>query len=291
MTDSPDAAPACPGPDPAPHGPARFAMPAGAVCTHAHVIGASPEHPLVAGRSYTPPPAPPAAYLAMLDACGLAKGVLVQVSIHGTDNRLLLATVRANRDRLRGIAVIPPDLAEHDLRALKDAGIVGLRLNVEFGGGIGFDALDRYEAVCRELGWHLQILADARNLGPLASRLGRLGVPLVIDHMGLFPAAEGTASAGAQTVLALLRDGAWVKLSGAYRLAETPPYRETIPLARALFDAAPERCLWGSDWPHVANWGAMPNVGDLLDLLADWLPDAAARRRVLVDNPHRLYGF
>lgn len=297
MTDAlDDAAPACPGPDPAPHGPTRFAMPAGAVCTHAHVIGAPPDHPLVAARSYTPPPAPAAAYLAMLDACGLANGVLVQVSVHGTDNRLLLETLRANRPRLRGIAVIAPDLVEHDLaerdlHAMRDSGIVGLRLNIEFGGGIGFDALDRYAAICRDLGWHLQILADARKLGPLAPRLARLRVPLVIDHMGLFPAAEGLDSPGARTVLSLLRDGAWVKLSGAYRLADDPPYAATVPLARALFAAAPERCLWGSDWPHVANRRAMPNVGDLLDLLADWLPDAAARSRVLVDNPRRLYGF
>ena len=109
--------------------------------------------------------------------------------------------------------------------------------------------------------------------------------------MGLFPAAEGIDSEGGRTVLSLVRDGAWVKLSGAYRLAASPPYAETTPLARALFEAAPDRCVWGSDWPHVAQWGVMPNVGDLLDLLADWLPDDAARRRVLVDNPRRLYGF
>lgn len=292
MTDANEtAAPACPGPDPDPHGPVRFAMPQGAVCTHAHVIGGGPGYPFVADRSYTPPPAPPEAYLAMLESCGLAKGVLVQVSVHGTDNRLLLETLRANRDRLRGVAVASPDLKEAEFAAMKEAGIVGLRLNTQFGGGVGFDVLDRTESICRELGWHIQILADARNLGAIASRLSRLRVPLVLDHMGLFPAAEGIDSDGARTVLSLVRDGAWVKLSGAYRLADSPPYAETAPLARALFAAAPDRCVWGSDWPHVAQWGVMPNVGDLLDLLADWLPDDAARRRVLVDNPRRLYGF
>ena len=102
--------------------------------------------------------------------------------------------------------------------------------------------------------------------------------------------AEETANRGSAP--ALVHDGGWVKLSGAFRVTtEGPPYRDTIPLAHALHQAAPHRCVWGSDWPHVANWKHMPNVGDLLDLLADWVPDEAARRRVLVDNPVRLYGF
>jgi 2-pyrone-4,6-dicarboxylate lactonase len=296
MPDAPDppagSAPPCPPPDPDPHGPTRFAVPPGAVDTHAHVIGTPPDHLFVEARSYTPPGAPAAAYLRMLDAAGMAYGVLVQVSVHGTDNRLLVETLRANPKRLRGIAVVALDAPERDLAALKDAGVVGLRLNVLYGGGIGFDQVERYGALCRELGWHLQFLIDARDLPPLAARLARLPVPFVVDHMGHMPVAAGVDDPGFRTLAALVRDGAWVKLSGAYRLTDQgPPYRDTIPFARALVAAAPERCLWGSDWPHVANWGVMPNVGDLLDLLTDWVPDGTTRRRVLVDNPHRLYGF
>jgi predicted TIM-barrel fold metal-dependent hydrolase len=296
MPDAPDppagSAPPCPPPDPDPHGPTRFAVPPGAVDTHAHVIGTPPDHLFVEARSYTPPGAPATAYLRMLDAAGMAYGVLVQVSVHGTDNRLLVETLRANPKRLRGIAVVALDAPERDLAALKDAGVVGLRLNVLYGGGIGFDQVERYGALCRELGWHLQFLIDARDLPPLAARLARLPVPFVVDHMGHMPVAAGVDDPGFRTLAALVRDGAWVKLSGAYRLTDQgPPYRDTIPFARALVAAAPERCLWGSDWPHVANWGVMPNVGDLLDLLTDWVPDGTTRRRVLVDNPHRLYGF
>jgi predicted TIM-barrel fold metal-dependent hydrolase len=296
MPDAPDppagSAPPCPPPDPDPHGPTRFAVPPGAVDTHAHVIGTPPDHLFVEARSYTPPGAPATAYLCMLDAAGMAYGVLVQVSVHGTDNRLLVETLRANPKRLRGIAVVALDAPERDLAALKDAGVVGLRLNVLYGGGIGFDQVERYGALCRELGWHLQFLIDARDLPPLAARLARLPVPFVVDHMGHMPVAAGVDDPGFRTLAALVRDGAWVKLSGAYRLTDQgPPYRDTIPFARALVAAAPERCLWGSDWPHVANWGVMPNVGDLLDLLTDWVPDGTTRRRVLVDNPHRLYGF
>ena len=281
--------PACPGPDPAPRGASKFVVPPGAVDTHAHVIGLPPDFPFVAGRSYTPPAATPDAYLAMLDATGMNHGVLVQVSVHGTDNRLMLETLRATDGRLRGIGVVSPGLKRPEADAMRQAGVVGLRLNVLYGGGLGFDDLDATEALCLEMGWHIQLLLDARTLpGALATRLSRLRVPVVIDHMGHFPA--DAAAPGFQTLLSLVRDGAWVKLSGAYRLAEEP-WDATIPMARALLEAAPGRCVWGSDWPHVAHWKRMMNVGELLGLLADWVPNPAARNRVLVDNAHALYGF
>jgi predicted TIM-barrel fold metal-dependent hydrolase len=269
-------------------------MPAGAVDTHAHVIGLPPAYPFVEGRAYTPPAAPPSAYLAMLDGTGMTHGVLIQVSVHGTDNRLMLETLRTNRQRLRGIAVAPLGLPDKAYRDMQETGVVGLRLNVLFGGGIGLERLEDYGALCRELGWHLQFLVGTRHLPPIAARLGKLPVPFVVDHMGHPSAADGVEEPGFQTLVALVRDGGWVKLSGAFRVtAEGPPYRDTILLARALHQAAPDRCVWGSDWPHVATWlpKPMPDVGDLLDVLADWVPDETARRRVLVDNPARLYGF
>lgn len=285
-------APACPGPPPVQHGPTRFAVPRGAVDTHAHVIGLPPAYPFVANRSYTPPEATAAAYLAMLDATGMTYGVLTQVSVHGTDNRLLAETLRANRARLRGIAVIPLDAPQRERDALKDAGVAGLRINVLYGGGIGFEQVEAYGALCRDMGWHLQFLVDARDLPPLASRLMKLPVPFLVDHMGHFPTSAGIDHPGFATLAGMVRDGAWVRLSGAYRnTVEGPPYRDTIPFAQRLVAAAPERCVWGSDWPHVSNWGHMMGVGDLLDLLADWVPDAEQRHRILVDNPQRLFGF
>ncbi len=283
---------ACPGPAWPVSGPQRYRVPAGAVDTHAHVIGLPPEYPFVDQRSYTPPEATSSAYLEMLDTTGMTYGVLVQVSVHGTDNRLLLRTLAANPQRLRGIAVVPPDIDSTELARLKEGGVVGLRLNVLYGGGIGFDALGSYAAMARELGWHLQFLVDAKDLPALAPRLAKLQVPFVIDHWGHFPVSRGLADPGFITLESLVRDGAWVKLSGAYRNAVTgPPYADTIPFVRRLHQAAPDRCVWGSDWPNVAHWGPMMNIGDLLDLLADWVPDPVARDRVLVDNAHRLYKF
>ena len=277
----------CPAPDPHPHLPAGFTVPAGAVDTHSHVVG----NTFVEERSYTPPPAPGDAYLHMLDATGMTYGVLIQVSVHGTDNSLLVEMLRAHSERLRGVAVVAPDVSDKALGELQDAGVVGLRLNTLSGGGIGLDNLDRYEAICAELGWHLQLLTNARRLEPVAPRLSKLNVPFVIDHMGDFDVADGLDSPGWQLMLSLMADGAWTKLSGAFRLSAQAPYADTVPFARSLVEAAPDRCVWGSDWPQVGFFGAMPNVGDLLDVLADWVPDAVTRDAVLTTNAHRLYGF
>jgi len=275
-----------PPPDSNPHPPTRFKLPPGSVDTHAHVIGPR----LLAERSYTPTTvATPEAYLAMLDATGMAHGVLIQVSVHGSDNSLMLHTLKANPQRLRGIAVVSHEASENELRTLKEAGVAGLRLNATTAGGVGLSQLDRYEAICVELGWHLQFLVHADMLAALAPRLSALRVPTVLDHMGYV--SPGLAQE-ARTLVQLVCDGAWVKLSGGFRIShEAPPYADTTALARALVDAAPDRCVWGSDWPHVNFRGKMPNTGDLLDLLADWVPDAARRDAVLTTNPHTLYGF
>ncbi|HSV81779.1 MAG TPA: amidohydrolase family protein [Ramlibacter sp.] len=265
--------------------PQRFVPPPGGVDTHAHVIGTD----WIAERSYTPHPAPADDYLRMLDATGMQHGVLVQVSVHGSDNTLMLAVLKAHRERLRGIAVIRPETRDVELQALRDAGVVGLRLNTTTGGGIGLDQIEHYAALCAGQGWHLQLLVEPERLPALVGRATALPVPVVFDHMGFVRPGMGEA---AQALLQLVRDGAWVKLSGAFRLSRTgPPYGDTTALTCALAQAAPERCLWGSDWPHVAFRGAMPSPGDLLDLLADAVPDAPARVAILAANPQRLYGF
>ena len=253
----------CPGPDPDPRPAARFTVPPGAVDTHSHVVGDT----FVGRRSYTPPPAPGSEYLRMLDV------------------------LRAHRDRLRGVAVVAPGVADAELGRLADAGVVGLRLNTISGGGFGFDRIDRYEAICAEMGWHLQLLTSTRRLEPVASRIASLRVPVVVDHLGDVEVAAGLDQPGWKLLLELVRDGVWTKLSGAFRLSGEPGYTDTVPFARELVQAAPDRCVWGSDWPQVGFWGPMPNVGDLLDLLAGWVPDPAVRRAVLTTNAHRLYGF
>lgn len=277
----------CPAPDPIPRGPRRFTVPAGSVDTHAHVVGTQ----FVSNRSYTPPPATASEYIAMLDATGMTYGVLVQISVHGTDNSVMLDTLSQHGDRLRGIAVVAPEVADCELARLAEAGVVGLRLNTLSGGGIGLGDLDRYNSICSEMGWHLQFLTNTRHLAESVDLVRALTVPYVIDHMGDFVVEAGTTADDWQLMLSLMADGAWVKLSGGFRLSTDPAYADTTPFARSLVEAAPDRCVWGSDWPHVGFWGTMPNVGTLLDLLEEWIPDAALRRDVLTTNAYRLYGF
>ncbi|APR38876.1 amidohydrolase family protein [Paraburkholderia sp. SOS3] len=286
-------APLCPAPPARQSGPTAFTMPAHAVDTHAHVIGGPPRYPWMPDRAYTPSPAPADAYLRMLDETGSTYGVLIQVSVHGQDNTLMLETMRANRERLKGVVVPTLGLADADYQAMVDAGAVGMRINVLFGGGgISFAQLDEYDALARDWGWHIQFLLDARDLTELGPRLASMRSPIVVDHMGHLPTSTGVQSDGFQRLVELVRDGAWVKLSGAYRLsAQEPPYRDTIAYAQALADAAPTRCVWGSDWPHVAQWNTMPTVSQLLDTLALWVPDATLREQILTTNAHSLYGF
>jgi predicted TIM-barrel fold metal-dependent hydrolase len=273
--------------------PAAFHLPPGACDCHAHVIADGAGHPMVAGRSYTPPPAPEARYLDHLDAVGCSRGVLVQISVYGTDNRYLLEVLGRHPDRLRGVAVVGPEVTDRELEALHAAGVRGLRINVSFpGGGLGFDAMETLARRIAPLGWHMQFLADGRELPGLLPRMRRLPCPGTLDHMGHMPAALGLKHPAFLAMRELVVEhGWWVKLSGAYRLADDWEHSaEMTPLAQALIEAAPERMVWGSDWPHVAM-GRMPDTGLLRNLLQDWAPDPELRRRILVDNPARLYDF
>lgn len=277
----------CPAPDPNQLAPDRFTAAPGAVDTHAHIVGTT----FVESRSYTPPPASGEQYFAMLDAIGMTYGVLVQISVHGTDNDVMLKVVDENRDRLRAVAVVGPDVSDSELSELAANNVVGLRLNTLAGGGIGLDKLARYNDICAEMGWHLQFLTNTRHLAATHRELSRLTVPFVVDHMGDFDVERGVDAPDWQLMLQLMAGGAWTKLSGAFRMSKVPDYSDTIPFAQSLVDAAPDRCVWGSDWPHVGFWGVMPNIGNLLDLLVNWVPDETTRDAILTTNPRRLYGF
>ncbi|MGK4924884.1 amidohydrolase family protein [Bordetella hinzii] len=273
--------------------PPAFEAPPLACDTHAHVVAADRRaYPMVAERSYTPHPATEQAYLAMLAANGMERGVLVQISVYGTDNRYMLEVLRRHPERLRGIGVVAPDIGDAQLRDMHEAGVRGLRINVLFGGGIGFDAMETLAHRIKDMGWHMQFLMDARQLPELLPRMRKLPVPGVVDHMGHMPVAEGLQSPGFQALAHLVQDhGWWVKLSGAYRIsAQYDGYADVLPWAQALIAMAPDRMVWGSDWPHV-HISPMVNTGKLRNQLAEWAPDPWTRQAILVDNPQRLYGF
>jgi predicted TIM-barrel fold metal-dependent hydrolase len=268
----------------------RTELPAGAWDCHFHVFGG--RGALSPARVYDPPPVGLAEIVRLHDRLGFARGVIVQGSVYGTDNGAMLAALRAANGRYRGIAVIDAATPERTLDELAAAGVRGVRVNVLYGGGVGFAVGRAIEARVKARGWHIQLLIDIAQPAVDWEWLDRASVPLVFDHFGHFDARLGPGSRGFQKMLALVRDGrAWVKITGPTRISAlpAPEHADVRPLAEALVEAAPERLVWGSDWPHVALWGRMPDDGDLVDDLARWGLDEGTRRRVLVDNPARLY--
>jgi len=230
----------------------------------------------------------------MLSALGLERAVIVQPSVYGTDNRCTHDAVAASGGKWRGVAVLDANTEMHELHRLHHAGFRGVRINLLFkGGGLALDILEQVARLVAPLGWHVQLLIDGRDLPELAPRLRRLPVPLVVDHMGHMPAQLGLAHPGFEALLALSRErNCWVKLSGAYRISAEPyPYEDVTPIAKALVEAAPERMVWGSDWPHTSFQGAMPIDATLLDLLETWIPDPQTRHGILTSNPAELYDF
>ncbi|MGH6881560.1 amidohydrolase family protein [Hypericibacter sp.] len=285
--------PPVPPPHPHPSRP-RIAIPKGAWDCHCHVLGPADRYPYWPDRSYTPPEAPLSRYLALLDLLGVEHGVLVQPSVYGTDNRMLTDSLKAEPRRLRGVAVIDATVSDRELQAMHEAGVRGVRVNLLFRGGVSFAAAEAIADRIRALGWHIQFLLDISQTPDLHQAAKRLRLPIVIDHMGHFPASHGATSPAFRDLRAMLAEGlAWVKLSAPYLFTRQPgmPYADVTPIARALVEAAPERCVWGTDWPHPANKLAMPDDGPLTDLLRDWVPDEAVRRRILAENPKALYDF
>ena len=271
----------------------KLALPPGAADCHCHVFGPREKYPWAANRLYTPPPVTLDHYLAMLDTTGFARGVMVQTGLYGPDNRFILDSIKAHPKRLRGIALIGEDISDRALRDLNDGGVRGFRVNRTAKTGLAFDVARNLAERVKDFGWHVQFLLDAEDHPDLDSFLGNFPTDVVIDHMGRPDPAKGIDAPGFQALIRLLKSGrGWAKLSAPYRTSrEAPPYHDITPFAHALVAAAPERLVWGSDWPHVLLETTMPNDGDLVDQIAVWVPDEAARRRILVDNPERLYGF
>ncbi|MET1029062.1 MAG: amidohydrolase family protein [Dongiaceae bacterium] len=263
-----------------------------AIDCHVHVIGDGVAYPYIGVPTYEIRPAPLGDLVALYDRWRIGHAVLVQISVHGADNSLILDALRQGEGRFRGVAVVEQAADDAQLAMLTEAGIVGLRLNLTHGGGPGLAALDRYAAICREMEWHLQLYIDGRNLVEFAPRLSGLQVPLVFDHFGGVPASCGVAHPAFRTLLAMVQDGAWVKLTGPYRISsQLRGFRDVIPYGQALMRAAPTRCLWGTDWPHVASDHQEIDLGALLKLVPVMADSDEAIDALMFANAEKLYGF
>ncbi len=233
--------------------------------------------------------------MVLQERLGLSRAVFVQASCHGTDNSAMLDAMQRGKGRYAGVAMIDELFSEADIAELHEAGARGTRFNFvkHLGGAPDLDVFWRLVDRVQPFGWHIVLHFDAGDLPAYSDLLDQMPCPYVIDHMARVQTADGIEQAPFQTLLELMRDErAWVKISGAERLSAdgAPPYDDVVPYARALVAAAPDRVLWGTDWPHP-NVRHMPDDGDLVDLLVDLIPDEATRHQVLVTNPETLYDF
>ena len=270
-------------------------MPPLATDAHCHVFGPAATFPYAQGRAYTPADAPKEQLAALHKTLGIERAVIVQASCHGTDNRAMLDAIAAGGGRWRGIAIVDDSFGERDYAALNDGGVRGVRFNFvkHLGGLPDLDMFRRVLQRIRPLGWHLVVHLDGADIVGLSDLLRGLPVPFVIDHMGRVDAAAGLQQAPFRALLDLMRlDTCWVKVCGAERVSSAGlPFHDAIPFAQALIQAAPDRVLWGTDWPHPNVGRHMPDDRDLVSLVPLMAPDEMLRRTLLVDNPARLYDF
>ena len=292
-----------------PSTPVNFDVPVGACDCHTHIHGDPAKFPFFPGRVYTPELASPEEMTALHKALRVERVVIVTPSVYGADNSATLFGMKARGATARGVAVIDEKTQDSDLDAMNEAGIRGIRLNLATGGAsdpaIG---RPRFQAVVERVknrNWHLQLFTNLAVISAIKDLVAASPVPVVFDHFGGALGELGTEQPGFTDLLELVRSGkAYVKISGAYRASNlAPDYPDAAPLARALIAANSDRIVWGTDWPHpnsVTPPGNKPtdvtpliqiDDGRLLNQLPVWAPDAAIRKKILVDNPARLYGF
>ncbi len=271
---------------------ARFMLPAGATDAHCHVFGPVAKFPYAPNRRYTPEEAPKEMLRALHDHLGIERSVIVQASCHGTDNAAMLDCIASDPKRYRGVAIVDDSFIDKDYEKLHLGGVRGVRFNFvrHLGGAPDIGLFNRVIDRIKAHGWHVVLHLDAGNIIPLSDMIRKLPLPFVIDHMGRVPAKNGLDQPPLEALLELARlENAWIKVCGAERIS-MPPYAVAAPIAHALVEAAPERVLWGTDFPHP-NATHEVDEADLVDLVPQYATDATAQKRLLVDNPARLYGF
>jgi predicted TIM-barrel fold metal-dependent hydrolase len=289
--------------------PVNFDVPAGACDCHTHIHGDVEKFPFFAGRVYTPEPASPEEMAALHKALSMQRVVIVTPSVYGTDNSATRFGMKARGADARGVAVIDDKTPESDLDAMQQDGFRGIRLNLATGGvndpNVGRPRFSAAVERVKARGWHVQLFTSLAMITAIKDLVAASPVPVVFDHFGGAQAALGVDQPGFADLVELVKSGkAYVKISGAYRASQLgPDYPDAAPLAKALIAVNAERIVWGTDLPHpdsvtppgkkVTDVTPLFQIDDgrLLNQLAAWAPDAATRKKFLVDNPARLYGF
>ncbi|MEN5032879.1 amidohydrolase family protein [Pseudomonas sp. Ps21-P2] len=283
----------CLAPDANPTKP-KQPLPVGAWDAHCHVFGPAADFPYAEDRSYTPPDAPFETLQALHNHLGFTRGVIVQASCHGSDNRAMLDAIARSEGRYRGVAIVDGSETDEQLAEMDAGGVRGVRFNfvAHLGGAPDLDVFDSTVDRLADLGWHVVLHLDAQDILTYAERLARIPVPFIIDHMGRVKAQDGIEQQSFRALQQLMENPlAWVKVCGAERVSVgRRPFEDAVPFAQKLIELAPERVLWGTDWPHPNISKDMPNDGGLVDLMFNFCTDPLLRQKLLIDNPMKLYG-
>lgn len=271
-----------------------YTPPPGACDAHCHIFGPEAKFPYSRSSTYKPADAPKEMLRKLHQHLGISRAVLVQASCHGTDNRAMLDAIADSNDTYRGVAMVGKDVTDRELRELHDGGVRGIRFNFvqHLGGAPDLAAFHSTVERIRDMRWHVVLHLDSTDLLTYGELLASMPVPFIIDHMGRAKVADGIEQAPFQQLLKLMRenDRAWVKISGAERIsAAGAPFHDAVPFAQKLVEAAPDRVLWGTDFPHPNITGDMPDDGELVNLFAKICADEKTRQQILVGNPTRLY--
>jgi len=280
-------------PDPRLRKPKR-PLPRGTVDCHAHLFDRFERYPLAPGRKYSPPLCTREAWMELHASLGVDYGVQVHGSPYGFDNSITEDFLNEYRGRFVGVAAVPPDLSNSEIKKLNDSGFRAARLMDQFATGATTKDLEAIAARVAPYGWHVEInIMKSADWVELEPRLARCPVPLVFDHLGRIRGGEGVDSPGFRVILRQLtqRDDRWTKISSWYRLSDsgTPDCLDMKPLVQALLRERPERCVWGTNWPHPGLHAWMPNDADLVDQLEGWLPDETVREPLFASNAAKLY--
>ena len=280
----------------------RFRVPEGAVDAHCHVFGPGAVFPYAPERKYTPCDAPKEALFALRDHLGFSKNVIVQATCHGTDNRALVDALRASEGRARGVATVSRDVTDTELQDMHAAGVRGTRFNFvrRLADFTPREVLAEIAARIAPLGWHVVVYFEAQDLPELYDFFTTLPTTVVVDHMGRPDVAQPVDGPEFQRFVRMMHDhpNIWSKVSCPERLSKSGPpaldgqqhaYLDVVPFARRLVETFPDRVLWGTDWPHPNLKNHMPDDGLLVDYIPQIAPTGELQRRLLVDNPNRLY--
>ncbi|WP_224029950.1 amidohydrolase family protein [Paraburkholderia caribensis] len=269
-----------------------FRLPEGAIDCHMHIY--DDRFPVAPGTTLRPTNATVAQYRLLQSRLGVKRNVVVTPSTYGTDNRCTLDALRQFGDQARGVAVIDSSVNDAELQTLHRGGIRAIRFNLSYPGATTLDMLAPLAARIADLGWHIELVVQGARLPELERHLSALPCPLVIDHIAHVPQPGGLSSDALRTARRLVERGnTWITLSGPYVDSKTgaPVYEDVAPVAKALIDMAPERILWGTDWPHPTEKTQKPDDANLLDIIANWIGRADWQQRIFVDNPVKLYQF